>query len=69
MEKQLSYKAFIGSINFNSADQIFFGHIEGIEDLVTFEGATVDELENAFKLMVEQHIQDCIQEGRSAGKY
>ena len=68
MKDKLSYKGFIGSVHFSAEDRIFYGKIEGINDLVTFEGTTVDELENAFKLMVEQHIQDCKQEGRSAGK-
>jgi len=68
MKNLLKYKGFIGSVHFSAEDRIFYGKIEGINDLVTFEGTTVDELENAFKLMVEQHIQDCKQEGRSAGK-
>jgi predicted HicB family RNase H-like nuclease len=33
--------------------------LRGINDLVTFEGTTVDELEEAIKCMVEEHIQDC----------
>ena len=68
MKNLLKYKGFIGSVHFSAEDRIFYGKIEGINDLVTFEGTTIDELENAFKLMVEQHIQDCKQEGRSAGK-
>lgn len=68
MKNILTYKGFIGSVQFSSDEQIFFGRIEGIDDLVTFEGTTVEELEKAFKFIVEKHIQDCKQEGRSAGK-
>jgi len=42
--------------------------VEGINDLVTFEGANVDELEKAFKYMVDEHIKDCKKEGNSCGK-
>ncbi len=58
MENKLKYKGFIGSVNFSAEDRAFYGKVEGINDLVTFEGTTIDELEEAFKYMVEEHIQD-----------
>jgi len=54
----LSYKGFIGSVHFSTDDRVFFGKIEGINDLATFEGTTVDELEEAFKYMVDKQILD-----------
>jgi predicted HicB family RNase H-like nuclease len=36
----LTYKGFIGSVNYSADDHVFFGKIEGINDLVTFEGTT-----------------------------
>ena len=44
-------------------DRVFYGKVEGINDLVTFEGTNVDELEKAFKYMVDEHIKDCKKEG------
>jgi predicted HicB family RNase H-like nuclease len=58
MKDILIYKGFIGSVHFNTDDRVFFGKIEEINDLVTFEGTTVDELENAFRYMVDEHIRD-----------
>jgi predicted HicB family RNase H-like nuclease len=58
MGNKLSYKGFIGSVNFSAEDQIFHGKIEEINDLITFEGNTFDELEDSFKYMVEEHILD-----------
>jgi len=54
----LSYKGFIGTVHFSTDDRVFFGKIEGIDDLATFEGTTVDELEEAFKYMVDKQILD-----------
>jgi predicted HicB family RNase H-like nuclease len=68
MKNILKYKGFIGSVNFSAEDRAFYGKVEGINDLVTFEGTTVDELEESFKYMVEEHIQDCEQEGKPAEK-
>jgi predicted HicB family RNase H-like nuclease len=59
MENKLKYKGFVGSANFSNEDHVFCGKVKGINDLMTFEGTTVDELEEAFKYIVEEHIQDC----------
>jgi predicted HicB family RNase H-like nuclease len=59
MANILKYKGFVGSVNFSTEDLVFHGKIEGINDLITFEGTTVDELEEAFKYMIEKHIQFC----------
>ena len=63
MRDVLTYKGFIGKVYFSADDKVFYGKIEGINDLITFEGANVDELEEAFKYMVEEHIKDCKKEG------
>jgi predicted HicB family RNase H-like nuclease len=68
MKDVLTYKGFIGSVHFSAKDRLFFGKIEGIEDLVSFEGSTVDELENGFKYMVDEHIKDCEEEGKPIEK-
>jgi len=64
MKDVLTHKGFIGSVHFSTDDRVFYGKIEGINDLVTFEGTMVDELENSFKLMVEELINDCKEEGK-----
>jgi predicted HicB family RNase H-like nuclease len=68
MKNILTYKEFIGTVNFSSEDRVFYGKIEGIDDLIAFEGSTVDELETAFKNMVDLHIDDCKAEGKPAEK-
>lgn len=63
MKDVITYKGFIGSVHFASEDRVFYGKIEGVSDLITFEGKTVDELEEGFKYMVEEHITDCESKG------
>jgi len=55
----LTYKGFIGSVHFSTQDDVFFGKIEGINDLITFEGESVKELKKAFHYVVDEHIKDC----------
>ena len=59
MKDVITYKGFIGSVHFSSEDRVFYGKIKGINDLISFEGKTVDELEEGFKYMVDEHIKDC----------
>lgn len=62
MKDVLNYKGFIGSVHFSADDNVFFGKVEGINDLVTFEGETVKELTDAFHYVVDEHIKDCEKE-------
>jgi len=64
MKDVLQYKEFIGSVHYGAEDDCFFGKIEGIDDLVTFEGRDVDELKRSFREAVEDYIGLC----RTAGK-
>jgi predicted HicB family RNase H-like nuclease len=68
MKDILLYKDFIGSVHFSAEDGVFFGKIEGINDLVTFEGITVEEIKNAFQEAVEDYIDICKQTGKSLQK-
>ena len=48
--------------------EIFFGKIEGINDLVTFEGESVKKLKKAFEEAVEDYLQLCKQVGKPVQK-
>jgi len=64
----LEYKNFIGSVNFSAEDDVFYGKIEGVNALVTFEGQTVGELKEAFKEAVTDYIEFCKTKGIKAQK-
>ena len=59
MKDILKYKDFIGSVHFNADDEIFFGKIEGINDLISFEGESVKELLSSFREAVDDYINIC----------
>ena len=68
MKDFIQYKDYIGSVHFNADDEVFFGKIEGIEDLVSFEGSSVDELKQAFIDSVEDYIVLCKEIGKKNEK-
>jgi predicted HicB family RNase H-like nuclease len=64
MKDLLTYKDFIGSVHFSAEDEVFHGKIEGISDLITFEGQSVSELVNAFQEAVDDYIELCSEVGK-----
>ena len=59
MKDRLKYKEFIGSVHFSAEDEVFYGKVEGINDLVTFEGDSVKKLQSAFKEAVNDYTELC----------
>ena len=59
MKDVLHYKGFLGSVHFSAEDDCFFGKIEGIDDLVTFEAQDVETLKKSFHEAVEDYIELC----------
>ena len=68
MTDKLKYKDFIATVHYSNADEVFFGKIEGINDLVTFEGETVRKLKMAFKEAVEDYLSLCKGTGKEVFK-
>lgn len=64
MKDVLIHKGFIGSVHFDSEDQVFHGKIEGINDLVTFEGNSVKEIIKAFHEAVDDYLSLCKETGK-----
>ena len=68
MKDVMVYGDYIGSVHFSAEDEVFYGKIEGVNDLVTFEGRNVDELKNSFTEAVENYISICREEGREMSR-
>ncbi|EMM81390.1 HicB family protein [Leptospira interrogans str. 2006001854] len=68
MKDIIEYKGFLGSVHFNADDEVFFGKIEGIEDLVSFEGESVKELKKAFQESVNDYLALCKKAKKSPEK-
>lgn len=68
MKNYFEYKNYIGKIEMSVEDGIFFGTIHGINDLVTFEGESFTELENAFREAVDDYLDLCKECGKEPQK-
>jgi predicted HicB family RNase H-like nuclease len=68
MKNVLVYKGYSGTVEFSAEDDVFFGRIIGIRDVVTFEADTVVKLKKAFKEAVDDYIQTCADQKRDPDK-
>lgn len=64
----MDYKGYFGSAHYSDEDQVFFGKLEYISDLVSYEGADVKSLQKAFKEAVDDYLAACEKTGKEPEK-
>lgn len=64
MKDMMEYKGFSGSVHYNDEDQVFYGKVEFIRSLVTYEGTDVKSLKENFKESVDDYLELCTQQGK-----
>ncbi len=68
MNDILQYKDYYATVHYSSADEVFYGKVIGINDLVSFEGNSVKELKAAFKDAVNDYLQTCSEINKTPDK-
>ena len=68
MNNLLTYKGFSARVEFDAKDKIFFGRLLGIDDLITFHGESVSELQMAFQESVIDYRAACRKIGKKPQK-
>ncbi|HUX80690.1 MAG TPA: type II toxin-antitoxin system HicB family antitoxin [Alphaproteobacteria bacterium] len=59
MKDMMEYKGYYGSAHYSDDDKVFYGKVEYIRSLVTYEGIDVHSLQKAFKDSVEDYLESC----------
>ena len=59
MSDCMHYKGYIGSVEYNEQDNILFGKLLGISDLVMYEGDSIESLKKDFQETVDEYYDDC----------
>jgi len=68
MNDVLDYKGYYATVHYSASDDVFFGKILGINDLISFDGASVNELKKSFKGAVEDYLETCMELGKEPEK-
>ena len=59
MNNVMRYKEYWAKVQFSEADNCFWGEIEGINDSISFEGSSVEELRRDFEEAIDSYIEHC----------
>ncbi|MCI0528069.1 MAG: type II toxin-antitoxin system HicB family antitoxin [Nitrospira sp.] len=68
MSDLLEYKGYYGSVQYSREDRVFFGRVEFIKSLISYEGTDVESLEKAFKEAVDDYLEVCRGQGKEPEK-
>lgn len=55
----MTYKGYIGHVEFDDDAEIFYGEVINTRDVITFQGTTVKELKKAFVDSIEDYLAFC----------
>lgn len=68
MKDMMEYKGYFGSVHFSDEDNVFYGRIEFIRALVSYEGTDVDSLRQGFHEAVDAYLKTCEEQRRQPEK-
>ncbi len=64
----MKYKGYHGQFNYDEEAKLFHGKVVGLNDVITFQETSEDELEQAFKDSVDEYLDFCKDLGRAPEK-
>lgn len=64
----LRYKGYSARPEYSAEDQVFYGRILGISDMVDFQSESAKELENEFHNAVDDYLEFCAEIGKKPEK-
>lgn len=63
MSSCMQYKGYVGSIEFSENDGVFYGKVQGIRSMISYEGTNASELVSDFHEAVDDYLLKCSEEG------
>ena len=59
----MKYNGYVGKVVYDSEARLFHGDVLGLRAVITFQGKTVDEVDQAFKDSIDTYIDWCKNRG------
>lgn len=59
----MNYKGFIGVVEYDDEAHIFTGEVVNTRTVITFQGTSVEEIENEFHASVDDYLEWCREDG------
>ncbi len=68
MKNLIEYKGYVGSVEFSQEDELFYGKVQGVRALISYEGTNAAELIEDFHGAVDDYLELCSEEGKEPEK-
>ena len=68
MKNAMTYKGYVGTVEYSEEDACLFGRIAGIRDIISYEGESVAEIRKAFEDAVDDYLKHCAEIGKEPNK-
>ncbi len=65
MNNTMEYKGYIGSVEFSEKDGLFYGSVQGIRSLISYEGTNAKQLVSDFHGAVDDYLKMCKKKGEA----
>ena len=59
MNNTMEYKGYVGSVEFSEPDALFYGKVQGVKALISYEGQNASELVCNFHGAVDEYLELC----------
>ncbi|MHB1225879.1 MAG: type II toxin-antitoxin system HicB family antitoxin [Gemmatimonadaceae bacterium] len=64
----LGHRGYAGLVEYDDEARLFHGEVVGTRAVLTFQGTTVDEIEQAFRDTVDEYLVWCAERGKEPEK-
>jgi predicted HicB family RNase H-like nuclease len=64
----MEYKGYIGKVEIDDEVGVLYGEVINVRDVITFEGTSVEEVQQAFHESVDDYLEFCAERGESPEK-
>lgn len=64
----MEYKGYIGKVEIDEEEKILHGEVINVRDVITFQGESVEEIQQAFRESIDDYLDFCAQRGESPEK-
>jgi predicted HicB family RNase H-like nuclease len=64
----MEYKGYLGKVEIDEEAGLFHGEVINVRDVITFEGDSVAELQQAFRESIDDYLAFCAERGEEPDK-
>ncbi len=64
----LTYKGFVGKVEYDDEAKVLFGRVINTRDIITFQANSAEGIEYEFRESVEDYLDMCLERGKEPEK-